>query len=263
MYTIRVYHTYVSGYIFRGKVKRKLSESIPHFYNLFVSLSYKCLFQGGHSLFSLNFSQFFSSSMFSFTKSILLCIRSIYKQSIESNSSTRYLSSFYVHLSFVNVVFVWFQKSWCLALLQRDVVQFCVKSAFDCFTNVNEKSKFNLKTERNARGDVISKCEREFKKSEVKMKAFKGVLSQNVNENFKSQLFQRSKEERSKGCYLPPFQFPCESRCYDAAPGWGGALLLTEWTKLTQPPLPNRICRKRPWFDFSAPFTCFHIFWVR
>ena len=77
-------------------------------------------------------------------------------------------------------------------------MQFCVKSAFDCFTNVNEKSKFNLKTERNARGDVISKCEREFKKSEVKMKAFKGVLSQNVNENFKSQLFQRSKEERSK-----------------------------------------------------------------
>ena len=106
MYTIRVYHTYVSGYIFRGKVKRKLSESIPHFYNLFVSLSYKCLFQGGHSLFSLNFSQFLSSSMFSFTKSILLCIRSIYKQSIESNSPTRYLSSFYVHLSFVNVVFV-------------------------------------------------------------------------------------------------------------------------------------------------------------
>ena len=46
---------------------------------------------------------------------------------------------------------------------------------------------------------------------------FKGVSFQNVNDNFKNA--KKVKIGVFKGVLSPPFQFPCESRCYDAAPG--------------------------------------------
>ena len=59
------------------------------------------------------------------------------------------------------------------------IVQFSVKSVFDCFQNVNENFKKKSRKHPLEKGEKRVKC--------------------------------------SKGCYLAPFQFPCESRCYDAA----------------------------------------------
>ena len=86
-------------------------------------------------------------------------------------------------------------------MLQRDVVQFCVKSAFDCFTNVNEKSKLNLKQSEMLEGMLTQNVNKNLKDQRSKQEHSKGVLSQNVNKNLK---FKWSKEERSKGCDLPP-----------------------------------------------------------
>ena len=185
--------------------KRKLFESVSCFYNLFVRLSYKCLFQGGHSFFFLlqffplfpsnlfqnfllqhpfshcasnqfgnvlifnNFFYFFTGfyfniffykvksidkqfyfinyptlslcfiSAFSFSKSILLlCIKSIYKQPIESNSTgAQYRSS-------ISVDFFLFSENLEVIMppsASKVIVQFSVKSVFDCFQNVNENFK--------------------------------------------------------------------------------------------------------------------------
>ena len=177
MYTIRVYHTYVSVYRFREEVKRKLSESIPHFYNLFVSLSYKCLFQGGHSLF-FKFSHSFISTFFFYN---------IHSHVHQISLQTVNWFKLFHSISFILLRRFEFSEC-CFSVISEVMMpRFASKGCCAILCEVSfwlfHKCEWKIKTQFKNRGDVISKCEQEFKRSKVKTRAFKGVLSQNVNKN--------------------------------------------------------------------------------
>ena len=81
---------------------------------------------------------------------------------------------------------------------------------------------------------------------------FKGVLSQNVNDNFKNATMVKTRA--FKGVLSPPISISV----------WIPLLWCCAWMRRRPPlnrvnkidtaPLPNRIGRQGPWFDFSTPF---------